>query len=117
VTFILEPEQIATQYKNLQAMKQWGIERIFPNHGNPDVIAHGGYRTTLIDATQDYLRRMVERSHDSDYLQGSLEDYVRDSVSQGWVSIWWAYHEAHEANLAVVAKAYQNRPLPVFPAR
>lgn len=117
VTFIVEPEQIATQYKNLQAMKQWGIERIFPNHGNPDVIAHGGYRTTLIDATQDYLRRMVERSHDSDYLQGSLEDYVRDSVSQGWVSIWWAYHEAHEANLAVVAKAYQNRPLPVFPAR
>jgi glyoxylase-like metal-dependent hydrolase (beta-lactamase superfamily II) len=116
LTFIAEPEQIAEQYKNLQKMKKWNIDRIFPNHGNPAVIANGGYRTTLIDATQDYLRRMVYRAHDPDYLQGSLDDYVHDSVSKGWVSLWWAYREAHEANLAVVAKAYKNRPLPVLPA-
>jgi cyclase len=114
LTFIVEPEQIPAQYKNLQAMKQWSIDRIFPNHGNPEIIAKGGYRTTLIDATQDYLRRMVERAHDPDYLKGSLESYVNDSVSKGWVSVWWAYREAHEANLAVVAKAYKNRPLPDF---
>ena len=54
LTFIVEPEQIPTQYRNLQAMKQWRVDRIFPNHGNPDVIANGGYRKTLIDATQDY---------------------------------------------------------------
>jgi cyclase len=114
LTFIVEPEQIPMQYKNLQAMKQWSIDRIFPNHGNPDVIAKGGYSTTLIDATQDYLRRMVERAHDPGYLKGSMDNYVHDSVGKGWVSVWWAYREAHEANLAVVAKAYQNRPLPVF---
>jgi glyoxylase-like metal-dependent hydrolase (beta-lactamase superfamily II) len=114
LTFIVEPEQIAIQYKNLQAMKQWSIDRIFPNHGNPDVIANGGYQTTLIDATQDYLRRMVERAHDPGYLKGSLDNYVHDSVSKGWVGVWWAYREAHEANLAVVAKAYRNRPLPDF---
>jgi cyclase len=116
LTFIVEPEQIGVQYKNLQKMKQWNIDRIFPNHGNPAVIATGGYRTTLIDATLDYLRRMVARAHDSDYLKGSLDDYVHDSVSKGWVSPWWAYREAHEANLAVVAKAYKNRPLPDLPA-
>jgi cyclase len=114
LTFIVEPEQIAAQYRNLEAMKQWNIDRIYPNHGNPDVIARGGYRTTLIDATRDYLRRMVARAHDPEYLKGSLESYVHDSVSKGWVSIWWAYREAHEANLAVVAKAYKNRPLPEF---
>jgi glyoxylase-like metal-dependent hydrolase (beta-lactamase superfamily II) len=116
VTFIGEAEQIAAQYQNLGAMKQWDIARIFPNHGNPAVIAAGGYRTTLIDATQDYLRRMVERAHDPDYLKGTLDDYVHDSVSKGWVSVWWAYREAHQANLAAVAKAYQNRPLPDFGA-
>jgi glyoxylase-like metal-dependent hydrolase (beta-lactamase superfamily II) len=115
LTFIVEPEQIPAQYQNLQKMKQWNIDRIFPNHGNPDVIANGGYRTTLIDATQDYLRRMVARAHDPDYLKGSLDDYVQDSVGKGWVSVWWAYREAHAANLAVVAKAYKSRALPDLP--
>jgi cyclase len=112
LTFIVEAEQIPTQYLNLQKMRQWDIERIFPNHGDPGVIANGGYRKTLIDATLDYLRRMVARAHDPDYLQSSMDEYVHDSVSKGWVSPWWAYREAHEANLAVVAKAYKERPLP-----
>lgn len=112
LTFIVEPEQIGAQYQNLQKMKQWDIDRIFPNHGNPAVIADGGYPTTLIDATLDYLHRMVVRAHDSDYLKGSMDEYVHDSVSKGWVSPWWAYREAHKANLAVVAKAYKNRPVP-----
>lgn len=116
LTFIVEPEQIGAQYRNLQKMKQWDIARIFPNHGNPAVIADGGYPTTLIDATLDYLRRMVTHAHDPDYLKGSMDEYVHDSVSKGWVSPWWAYREAHAANLAVVAKAYQNHPLPDLPA-
>jgi hypothetical protein len=40
---------------------------------------------------------MVVHAHDPDYL---------------WVTPWWADREAHQANLAVVAKAYQDRPLP-----
>jgi cyclase len=116
LTFIVEAEQIPTQYLNLQKMRQWDIERIFPNHGDPGVIANGGYRKTLIDATLDYLRRMVARAHDPDFLQSSMDEYVHDSVSKGWVSPWWAYREAHEANLAVVAKAYKNRPLPDLPS-
>jgi cyclase len=115
VTFIIEPEQIPAQYRNLQQMKHWNIDRIYPNHGNPDVIASGGYRTSLIDATLDYLRRMVLHAHDPDYLKGSLEEYVHDSVRKGWVTVWWAYHDAHEVNLKRVAKAYRNRPLPTFP--
>ena len=112
LTFITEAEQIPAQIKNLQQMKRWNIDRILPNHGNPAVIASGGYRTTLIDATVDYLHRMVAHAHDADYLKSSMEDYVRDSLSKGWVTPWWAYHEAHQQNLAVVAKAYKDRPLP-----
>jgi cyclase len=115
LTFITEPEQIPVQMKNLQKMKHWNIERIFPNHGNPAVIAHGGYRTTLIDATLDYLHRMVAHAHDPDYLKGSMEDYVHDSVRKGWVTPWWAYHDAQQTNLTVVAKAYKDRPLPHLP--
>ena len=112
VTWIAEPDRIPEQYRNLLAMQQWGIDRIFPNHGNPDVIAHGGYQTTLIDFTRHYLRRMVEHAHDADFLGQSLDSYIGDAVRQGTVSVWWAYREAHEANLAQVAKAWKDRPLP-----
>jgi cyclase len=115
VTFIAEPENVVAQYKNMQKLKQWDIDRIFPNHGNPDVISHGGYQKTLIDATLNYLRKVITRSHDPDYLQGSLEDYVGDSVNKGWVSIWWAYHEPHKANLSKVSEALRNKPLPDLP--
>jgi cyclase len=81
VTFIAEPEHVVAHYENLRQLKLRSIDRILPNHGDPDVIAHGGYQKTLIDATLDYLRRVIERAHDPDYLQGTLEDYVGDSVS------------------------------------
>jgi glyoxylase-like metal-dependent hydrolase (beta-lactamase superfamily II) len=112
VTFVSEPEHIADYYKNLQKLKSWNIERIFPNHGNPDVIAHGGYGTTLIEATADYLRKLIVRAHDPGYLQGTLEDYVADPVSKGWVSIWWAYRAAHQTNLKRVSKVLRDNPLP-----
>jgi cyclase len=115
VTFIAEPENVVAQYNNMQKLKQWDIDRIFPNHGNPDVISHGGYQTTLIDATLSYLRKVISRSHDPDYLQGSLEDYVGDSVKKGWVSIWWAYYEPHKANLSKVSEALRNKTLPDLP--
>jgi glyoxylase-like metal-dependent hydrolase (beta-lactamase superfamily II) len=114
VTFISEPEHIPEQYRNLLAMKQWGFDRILPNHGNPDVIARGGYPTALIDVTRTYLRRMVEHAHDPDFTGQSLDSYIADPVRDGTVSVWWAYREAHHANLGKVAKAWKDRPLPDF---
>ena len=111
-TFIAEPEHVVEHFRNMQQLRQWNIERIYPNHGNPDVIANGGYRTTLIDATLDYLRQVILRSHDPDYLKGTLEDYVSASVEKGWVSIWWAYHEPHQNNLKRVSGVLGSRPLP-----
>jgi len=115
VTFVSEPEQLAEHYRNLQTLKLWNINRIFPNHGNPDVISGGGYGTTLIDATQVYLRELILRAHDANYLNGTLDDYVGDSVKKGWVSMWWAYREAHETNLKRVSEVFRDRDLPELP--
>jgi len=112
VTFISEPEHVFEHYKNMGKLKDLNIARILPNHGSPDVISRGGYETTLIDATLDYLGKVILRSHDPDYANGSLEDYVGDSVERRWVSIWWAYREAHESNLRKIALALKNQPLP-----
>jgi cyclase len=112
VTFISEPDHVITHYRNLKKMGTWDIDRIFPNHGNPDVISHGGYQKTLIDATTGYLRKLVAHAHDADYLKGTLEDYVGDSVQKGWVSIWWAYRDAHARNLERMEGAWKGNALP-----
>ncbi len=110
--YITEPEHIVEQYENMRKLKEWDINRIYPDHGNPDVIAHGGYQKTLIDATLSYLNKVITRAHDSDYLNGKLEDYVGDSVKKGVVSIWWAYQEPHQMNLKKVSEALKNKALP-----
>jgi cyclase len=112
VTFISEPDHVITHYRNLKRMGAWDIDRIFPNHGNPDVISHGGYQKTLIDATTNYLRKLVGHAHDADYLKGTLEDYAGDSVQKGWVSIWWAYRDAHARNLERMEAAWKDKALP-----
>lgn len=116
VTFVAEPASIPEQYRKLGAMRQWGFTRILPNHGNPEVIARGGYTLGLIDTTRAYIRRLVEHAHDADFMAQPLESYVRDAVQRGDVSLWWAYREAHANNRATVAKAWKDQPIPAFEA-
>jgi hypothetical protein len=86
--------------------------RIFPNHGDPAVIRAGAYDKGLIDATVDYLQKMLQRAHDTDYLAGTLEDYLADSLARGWVHAYEPYRAVHEMNLQLVHDYYQDRPLP-----
>lgn len=110
LTFITEPEGIPAHLRNLAAMRRWGIERILPNHGDPARIAQGGYAPTLIDATVSYLRKIRARAGQPQDTHDSVEDYVGDSIAKGWVSLWWAYREAHADNLKEVAAALGRVP-------
>ncbi len=50
VTFITEPDQLHAHAADLQRLAELRPERILPNHGDPDVIAGGGYSDGLIRA-------------------------------------------------------------------
>lgn len=113
-TFVAEPQSIPQQYRNLGAMRGWGFTKILPNHGNPAVIAAGGYGLGLIDATRAYIRALVEHAHDADFQKQPLASFVSEAVKRGDVSLWWPYRDAHANNLAVVAKAWKDQPVPAF---
>jgi glyoxylase-like metal-dependent hydrolase (beta-lactamase superfamily II) len=59
VTFVSDPEKLETHLANLDELRALGPARILPNHGDPDVIASGGYPPELIDATQEYLAALL----------------------------------------------------------
>jgi hypothetical protein len=109
---MVEVENLACHLKDLERMRQWDIARIFPNHGDPDVIAGGGYDKTLIDATVSYVTKMLARSRDADYLTGTMEDYIGDAAAKGWVHPFEPYRDVHAQNLKLVHDYWRARPLP-----
>jgi len=114
LTYMIEVENLAEHVKNLKVMRSWDIARIFPNHGNPDVILAGGYDKTLIDATIDYVTKMLQRSQDPNYLDGSMEDYIGDSVKKGWVQMFEPYRDVHTQNLKTVSDYWKGKELPAI---
>ncbi|MGH9253038.1 MAG: MBL fold metallo-hydrolase [Vicinamibacterales bacterium] len=112
VTFMVEIADLPEHVRNLRNMKFLKFDRIYPNHGDPKVIAGGGYKKTFIDATTGYITRMVLRSHDKNYLKSPLESYIGDSVKKGWISLYEPYREVHTDNLKAVHKYWSKRKLP-----
>jgi glyoxylase-like metal-dependent hydrolase (beta-lactamase superfamily II) len=115
LTYMIEVENLAEHLRNLRQMQGWDIGRILPNHGKPDVIMTGGYDKTLIDATMAYVRRMLTRAHDADYLHGTMEDYIGPEAAKGWVHPFEPYREVHEQNLKLVHDYWKDKPLPQAP--
>ena len=59
VTYVDEPENFAlTSRESGQASESFDPERILPNHGDPQIIAAGGYGPGLIGATEQYIRAL-----------------------------------------------------------
>jgi hypothetical protein len=54
----------------------------------------------------------VTRSHDKNYLDGTMEDYVGPSLAKGWVHLFEPYRDVHKQNLKLVSDYYKGKPLP-----
>jgi cyclase len=112
LTYIIEPENLAEHVSELREMRGWNVAKILPNHGAPDIIRKGGYDKTLIDATIDYVTKMLTRAHDADYLGGTMENYIAYSAAKGWIHPFEPYREVHEQNLKVVHDYWKDKTLP-----
>ncbi len=92
------------------------ITTILPNHGDPDVITDGGYDKTLIDATMNYIIRMVSRAHDRDFLMSPMKSFLGEELEQGWVHYYEPYEAVHNENREKVYGYYKNKQRPSFSA-
>jgi len=114
ITYIDQANNLVEHVKNLQQLKQLSPTTILPNHGDPNVIEDGGYEQTLIDATINYITRIVSRAHDEDFLKSSMKSYLREEFEQGWVHYYEPYEAVHRQNLIQVYDYYKNKQLPSF---
>ncbi len=76
-----------------------------PNHGDPDVIAAGGYSRDLIRATQHYIR-VLERCRDEPRLRSArLRELIAGPLDAGWIHYFAPYETVHRENLESVLAA------------
>ncbi|UVC10941.1 MBL fold metallo-hydrolase [Rhizobium sp. TH2] len=104
VTYISEPEHIETHIAELERMATWPIERILPNHGDPDRIEIGGYHKTLIDANREYLERLIDPEESSRARTQPLQEFLDNDISTGAVIYFAPYETVHRENVAAVGR-------------
>jgi len=108
VTYVGEPENFDRHLEDLDRL--WALDPAFilPNHGDPDIIAAGGYSKMLIRATQDYIRALQRAVHDPALRTLSLRQLMARQIEAGWIKYFEPYEEIHRSNLAATTAATRS---------
>jgi cyclase len=99
ITVVAEPDRVQVHLRELDRLEALDPAVILPAHGDPDVIAAGGYGVGIIEAMRVYLRALL--AGDRRPLHELLEGPLRD----GWIRMHPPYAAVHEHNLEAVASA------------
>lgn len=102
ITYVDEPESLEVHLENLDLLRRLGPDRILPNHGDPEVIAAGGYSTDLIGATQQYIRALERCRRDPGQRKTSLRELIADPLDAGSIHYFAPYEVVHQENLETV---------------
>jgi cyclase len=108
VTYIAEPHNLDRHLKDLDRMWTWEVSRILPNHGDPSVIAQGGYRKNFIRATQQYIRTIRRCGEDEELKLLDLQSFAAGPLRAGWISYFEPYERIHRQNVERVVAAMAN---------
>ena len=102
VTYVAEAEGLARHLAELDRMWGLGIDRIFPNHGDPVTIENGGYRKNFIRATQQYIRMLTRMKTDEALRTTPLREVIAGPLDAGWISYFEPYEAVHQRNISEV---------------
>jgi cyclase len=102
VTYVDEPESLALHRANLDELRDLAPERVLPNHGDPDVIASGGYPPSLIRAAQRYIAALERCRTDVALRDVPLRELIAEPLSDGSLHYFAPYEDVHRRNVAAV---------------
>ena len=105
VTYVGEPENFDVHLKDLDRLWDLKPERILPNHGDPEIIALGGYEKTFIRANQQYIRMLKRCVTEPALRTKPLREIISAPLEAGWVNLFEPYEAIHRQNIDVVLAA------------
>lgn len=102
VTYVDDPGSFDAHLANLERLRRLGPDRILPNHGDPDVIAGGGYPVDLISATEQYIRALQRCRSEPNLRDAGLRELLAEPLDAGWIHYFPPYEAVHRENVATV---------------
>jgi cyclase len=102
ITYVGEPEHLATHVKDLAQLAALNPRHILPNHGDPDILAAGGYPVSFITATSDYVTKLIEATHDETLATLPLQAFIAPQIEAGSLHYFAPYEEVHRSNIEML---------------
>lgn len=102
VTFVCEPDGLETHLRNLSRLAELPVTRILPNHGDPEIIARGGFGPDLINATRRYVERLLDCASDPGLATADLRGFLADDLASGILRYYPDYEIVHRQNVQAV---------------
>jgi glyoxylase-like metal-dependent hydrolase (beta-lactamase superfamily II) len=102
--FNLEFAAPEIQLAEFRRMMEMDIDKIYPAHGNLEVVKTGGYEKKLINNNVQYLCRMIVDMDSPDFHLKTAQEYIDDALTSGELNWWEPYSEIHLENIAIIKK-------------
>ena len=109
ITYVAEPDRLAHHLQGLDRLAALGATRILPDHGDPEIIAGGGYGPAFIAATRRYVEGLMAARTDPAFAAMPLSGWIAQDVAVGAISPFAPYEAVHRRNLAAVLAAVTAR--------
>ena len=106
VTYVAQADHFERHLADLDRLSALEPAFILPNHGDPDIIAAGGYGKSLIPATQAYVRNLMRAAREPGLRDLTLREFVAPLIADGWVTYFEPYEAVHKGNIAATLAAY-----------
>ena len=101
VTYVAEPQGFAAHQVDLARLAALGPTWVLPAHGDPDVIAAGGYSVDIFAAMARYVAILQDLQANSDAPLPSMAEAIAADVASGTLIYFAPYEVVHAQNIRV----------------
>ena len=109
VTYVAQADHFERHLADLDRLSALEPAFILPNHGDPDIIAAGGYSKSLIPATQAYIRKLMRAVSEPSLRTLTLKEFVASEIAEGSITYFEPYEAVHKCNVAAALAAEGER--------
>lgn len=102
VTYVGEPRGFPNHLRDLDRLLALEPAAVLPAHGDPEVIAGGGYGPGLLRGTQEYIRFLRRLRDEPELREEPLAELLAPALEAGWVRYYEPYEAVHRENVATV---------------
>jgi glyoxylase-like metal-dependent hydrolase (beta-lactamase superfamily II) len=102
ITYVAEPGRLAAHLRDLDRLAALTFARILPDHGDPEIIAGGGYDAGLIAATRRYVERLMLCTTQPDLAALPLAAFLGEDAHGGTIRMFAPYEAVHRRNVDAV---------------